>query len=353
MAENLLNPILLSFDYWKNHMSMFLKESYGELEKAEYIYFNLLTAINNSGSKFLEIINKFMLEYSFDKLSIIEEFKDVYNAVENPVKNELYHYFEKINEKYVLTEDTDIDPTKTYYTRSNFFVDMLSSLAGVNRETMIIYKDENDEPVKKIICLNSLEMIILSRLQFYVLGFDGSFKNLTEKYAKAIDKLKIYYITTDVLTVSIVIVTKELDKSLVPNLLYVLENGDYLIKSLGITYSAYSVERGLEKTFTFRALIDENYDIVSNPVESELLYYYEKVNNEYIPAKEPYDSSKTYYLPKTFKQVNNPSQEDFDAGKYYELIDGEYVPAEEPFDDTKTYYTRFHDFFNDDESRLL
>lgn len=346
MAENLLNPTLLSFDYYKNKMSMFLKESYGTLDRFEKIYFNLLLSVNNNGSKFLEIISEFILEYNFDKLSIIEEFKDVYSLVENPIDSELYHYFEEIAEGvYSLTTDVTVSSGKSYYTRSNFFVDMLSSLAGIDREVKI-----NDQ----IICLNSLEMIILSRLQFYVLNFDGSFENLKDIYSKVINKLKIYYVTTDSLAVSIAIVTKELNTSLVPNLLYVLENGDFLLKSLGIVYSTYSVEQGLQNVFTFRETDkDANYDVVSDPDESELLYYYEKVDGEYIPAKEPFDAGKTYYLPKEYVQVTNPTEEEYDLGIYYILDDGEYIPATDPFDPTTTYYTRFHDFFNDDKSLLL
>ena len=117
--SHLLPEQILDINYYLSEMTMFLKESYGVTDRFKRTYYSLITKLDEIGQKYLDLLNAFVLENDYDKLidnSTYPEFQDKYYSVENPEEGELYHYFEKQGDKYVLTEDEHIVPNKTYYT---------------------------------------------------------------------------------------------------------------------------------------------------------------------------------------------------------------------------------------------
>ena len=385
--NQILNEVILDFNYYLGTMSMFLKESYGIKDRFKNIYYNLLTSINDIEERYLKLIHEFILQYNIEELLSIDEFKDIYIKVDSPNNTGLYHYFEydNDNKKYVLTEDTEIDEDKNYFIRSNKLIEQLCDLAGINREINV-----NDE----IIILTSYEMIVLARLQFCILGYDGSCENLNEMYNKIFDKINIYYITTDTLTVSIIAEYNNLDLEYFPNLEKVLKTGDYFIKSLGIRYNINTISN-ISNLFTFRS---EPYTfiLVTDPDDDLISTYYEKDGDNYVLTSDTsLVQGKDYYVPETYNgyikvaypvqedisnyyeatytAVANPVQEDLD--QYYELVGSDYIKTQDiEIDPNKTYYTAsysqttdeeidpaksyyeknwYHDYFDDNHSLLL
>lgn len=356
--SHLLPEQILDINYYLSEMTMFLKESYGVTDRFKRTYYSLITKLDEIGQKYLDLLNAFVLENDYDKLidkSTYPEFQDKYISVENPEEGELYHYFEKQGDKYVLTEDEYIVPNKTYYTISCPLVELWSSLAGINRDIRITYFDEELETpayVSKNITLTSTEMIILSKFRFYELNYDGTLEGLLNTYNHILNQIKVYYISTSALTVSIIVTLENINEDYLPNLKNVFKDENYLIKSLGIKYSINSIGE-LNNIFRFRE--NSGYIIVANPVVEDLYKYYEYIDNKMVLTKDTeIVSGKTYYEPQNqFVEVDNPTNDNILL--YYELIDGKYVKTTDTtVDQSKTYYTlEYHDYLNDVRSKLL
>lgn len=237
---------LLDINWYLDHMSMFLKESYGIKDQYQW-FVDQLNSINFVCDNIVNMLDfynvlwnkdnpwKFGIKFD-DGTSEVKSFKEYKDLV-----------------KYFDEKDIKLD-----------FLDMIAKLFGIQREFICTYIDpEGTDLIKETITLSNEELYDYILIVNARNNYDGTYDMIKETYTKAFGEETVVYFTensasstAEPLTAHICIIEDELTL----NIKKMFRNKEFLIRSLGIQYEVSFYQRG-DRPFT----LDRNNNL-DNPL---------------------------------------------------------------------------------------
>lgn len=215
---------LLNANWYLNHMSMFLKESYGIKEQYQW-FVDQLNSIDFVADNMLNVL-------------------DLYNVLWN--KNNPWKMRIKFDDE---TEENvtfySYEELVNYFDEKNIklgFLDVIANLNDIDRQFIYTYNDvENDVPVtkKEVITLNNRDLYRYILISIAKNNYDGTFEMIKNTYNKVFGEEKVIYLTDNTsgtkLNVNIYILADA--DELNSDIIKAFKSDLFIIKSMGITYN--------------------------------------------------------------------------------------------------------------------